>query len=114
MLKRFLACLLGLVLAGCATSAGTTTVATKQLEKDILKSIVTHGAATGRKYSDLDVAKKPLNEESGTVQELWSIRRRWTDQWDSYRVSMTPDQNGETDFTVEEINQASASQTESH
>lgn len=102
------------MLAGCATTPGNGTVATKRLEKDVLKSIVTHGATTGRKYNYLGVSQKPLDGDSGTVRELWSIRRQWTDQWDHYRVTMIPDRNGETDFAIEEIKQASAEQPAPH
>lgn len=97
------------VISGCAAS-GYSTAATKQLETDILKAITAHGMATQRKYNYIDVPKQPLESPAGTLNERWSVREQWTDRWAHYSVSMTPDENGETDFAVREIKQATNSE----
>ena len=108
-MKRHILCLvLSCLLAGCAAS-GYSTVADTQLERDILKSIVAHGNGTKRNFNHLGVSKKPLQGPPGSVCELWSIREKWTDRFAHYQVTMVPDGNGETDFSVLEVEATSGS-----
>lgn len=102
MKRRAFYLVLCTLLAGCAAS-GYSTVADRQLEQDILKTIVAHGSGTNRKFNHLGVSKKPLQGPAGSVSELWSIREQWTDRFAHYQVIMTPDGNGETDFAVQEV-----------
>lgn len=102
-MKHHILCLaLSCLLAGCVGS-GYSTVADKQLERDILKTILVHGMGTNRDYNYIGVSKKPLQGQQGTVCELWSIREKWTDRFSHYQVTMIPDGNGETDLVVQEV-----------
>ncbi len=91
-----------LAIVGCA-STSRATVADRQLERDIVSAIVAHGSAGGRTYNPLGMRQKHVDQHDGTVCELWSIRESWTDRWSEYKVAMTTDENGETDFVIQAV-----------